>query len=78
MLMDNTLHSYLADINEEADDYFFRLVKQFAESIFDKFNETDSEFSDISEKETFICGFKLSLRFMFETTDGSTPCVWNA
>ena len=32
MLMDNTLHSYLADINEEADDYFFRLIKQLAKS----------------------------------------------
>ena len=30
MLMDNTLHSYLADLNEQADDMFFRLVKDIA------------------------------------------------
>ena len=32
MLMDNTLHSYLADINEQADEMFFRLVKDMAKS----------------------------------------------
>ncbi|MCQ2052229.1 MAG: TnpV protein [Bacteroidaceae bacterium] len=32
MLMDNTLHSYLADINEHAEDMFFRLVKDMAKS----------------------------------------------
>ncbi len=30
MLMDNTLHTHLADINEQADDMFFRLVKDIA------------------------------------------------
>ena len=30
MLMDNTLHSYLADLNEQADDMFSRLVKDIA------------------------------------------------
>lgn len=28
----NTLHSYLADINEQADDMFFRLVKDMAKA----------------------------------------------
>ena len=32
MLMDNTLHSYLADINEQADDIFARLVKDMAKA----------------------------------------------
>ena len=32
MLIDNTLHSYLADINEHAEDMFFRLVKDMAKS----------------------------------------------
>ena len=32
MLMDNTLHSYLSDINEQADDMFFRLVKDMAKT----------------------------------------------
>ncbi len=32
MLMDNTLHSYLADINEHAEDMFFRLFKDMAKS----------------------------------------------
>lgn len=32
MLMDNTLHSYLADINEHAEDMFFLLVKDMAKS----------------------------------------------
>ena len=32
MLMDNTLHSYLADINEQAEDMFLRLVKEMAKS----------------------------------------------
>ena len=32
MLMDNTLHSYLADINEQADDMFSRLVKDIAKA----------------------------------------------
>ena len=32
MLMDNTLHSYLADINEQADDMFSRLVKDMAKA----------------------------------------------
>ena len=32
MLMDNTLHSYLADLNEQADDMFSRLVKDMAKT----------------------------------------------
>ena len=32
MLMDNTLHSYLADMNEQADDMFLRLVKDIAKA----------------------------------------------
>ena len=32
MLMDNTLHSYLADLNEQADDMFSRLVKDIAKA----------------------------------------------
>ncbi len=32
MLMDNTLHSYLADINKQADDMFFRLVRDMAKA----------------------------------------------
>ena len=32
MLMDNTLHSYLADINEQADEMFNQLVKDMAKS----------------------------------------------
>ena len=32
MLMDNTLHTHLADINEQADDMFSRLVKDMAKS----------------------------------------------
>ena len=32
MLMDNTLHSYLADINEQADNMFSRLVKDIAKA----------------------------------------------
>ena len=32
MLMDNTLHSYLADINEQADDMFNQIVKDMAKS----------------------------------------------
>ena len=32
MLMDNTLHSYLADLNEQAEDMFFRLVKDMAKT----------------------------------------------
>ena len=32
MLMDNTLHSYLADINEQADNMFSRLVKDMAKA----------------------------------------------
>jgi len=31
MVMDNTLHTHLADINEQAEEMFFRLVKQLAE-----------------------------------------------
>ena len=32
MLMNNTLHSYLADINEQADDMFNQIVKDMAKS----------------------------------------------
>ena len=32
MLMDNTLHSYLADIDEQAGELFFRLVKDMAKA----------------------------------------------
>ena len=32
MLMDNTLHSYLADINEQADEMFNQLVKDMAKT----------------------------------------------
>ena len=32
MLMDNTLHTHLADINEQAEDMFLLLVKQLAEN----------------------------------------------
>ena len=32
MLMDNTLHTHLADINEQADDMFSRLVKDMAKT----------------------------------------------
>ena len=32
MQMNGTLHTYLADLNEQADDMFFRLVKQFAKN----------------------------------------------
>ena len=32
MLMDNTLHTHLADINEQAEDMFSRMVKQLAEN----------------------------------------------
>ena len=32
MLMDNTLHSYLADLNEQADNMFSRLVKDIAKA----------------------------------------------
>jgi len=32
MLMDSTLHSYLADINEQADEMFNQLVKDMAKS----------------------------------------------
>lgn len=32
MLMDNTLHSYLADINEQADNMFSRLVKDMVKA----------------------------------------------
>ncbi|MCQ2485425.1 MAG: hypothetical protein MJ168_08860 [Clostridia bacterium] len=41
-------------------------------SLFDKFNETNSKLCDISEKEAFIRGFKLGLRFMFEAMDDSS------
>ena len=32
MLMDNTLHSYLADINEQADEMFNQLVKDMSKA----------------------------------------------
>ncbi len=32
MQMNGTLHTYLADLNEQADDMFFRIVKQLAEN----------------------------------------------
>ncbi len=32
MVMDNTLHSYLADINEQADNMFSRLVKDMTKA----------------------------------------------
>ena len=32
MLMDNTLHTHLTDINEQAEDMFILLVKQLAEN----------------------------------------------
>lgn len=32
MLMDNTLHTHLADINEQAENMFLMLVKQLAEN----------------------------------------------
>jgi len=32
MQMDGSLHSYLADINEKAEEMFFRLVKDMAKS----------------------------------------------
>ncbi|MCQ2470423.1 MAG: TnpV protein [Clostridia bacterium] len=32
MTMDNTLHTHLADINEQADDMFFRLVNDMAKT----------------------------------------------
>ena len=32
MLMDNTLHTHLSDINEQAEDMFLLLVKQLAEN----------------------------------------------
>lgn len=41
-------------------------------ALFDKFNETNSKLCDISEKEAFIRGFKLGLRFMFEAMDDSS------
>ena len=41
-------------------------------TLFDKYNETNSKLCDISEKEAFIRGFKLGLRFMFEAMDDSS------
>ena len=41
-------------------------------ALFDKFNETNAKLCDISEKEAFIRGFKLGLRFMFEAMDDSS------
>lgn len=41
-------------------------------ALFDKYNETNSKLCDISEKEAFIRGFKLGLRFMFEAMDDSS------
>ena len=41
-------------------------------ALFEKFNETNSKLCDISEKEAFIFGFKLGLRFMFEAMDDSS------
>ncbi len=32
MSMDNTLHTHLADLNEQAEDMFFRLVKEMAKA----------------------------------------------
>ncbi|MCQ2484158.1 MAG: TnpV protein [Clostridia bacterium] len=32
MIMDNALHTHLADINEQADDMFFRLVNDMAKT----------------------------------------------
>jgi len=32
MVMDNTLHTHLADINEQAEEMFFRLVKDMAKA----------------------------------------------
>lgn len=32
MQMNGTLHTYLADLNDHADDMFIRLVKQFSEN----------------------------------------------
>ena len=43
MLTSGGLNSYLADINEQADELFFRLVKQFAkkEGITEELKSTD-------------------------------------
>ena len=41
-------------------------------TLFNKFTETSSKLSGISEKEAFIRGFKLGLRFMFEAMDDSS------
>lgn len=43
LLTSGELNSYLADINEQAEELFFRLVKQFAEkeSITEELKDTD-------------------------------------
>ena len=40
-------------------------------SLFEKYNETNAKLCGISEKEAFIKGFKLGLRFMSEAMDDS-------
>ena len=56
----------------KAEDNLTTTLSEEQKALFDNFNETNSKLCDISEKEAFIRGFKLGLRFMYESLDDSS------
>ena len=56
----------------KAEDNLTETLSEQQKILFDKFNETSSMLCAVSEKEAFIHGFKLGMRFMFEAIDDSS------
>ena len=74
MRMNGNLKSYLREVDEQAAEMLFQLVKQMAE---DKgVDEAMNEMHSLAEVEAFSYGFRLGVRLMLEAvvplTKGST------
>ena len=64
MRMNGNLKSYLREVDEQAEEMLFQLVKQMAEG--EDVDEAMNELHSLAEAEAFSYGFRLGVRLMIE------------
>ena len=68
MRMNGNLKTYLREVDEQAEEMLFQLVKQMAKD--EGVDEAMNEMHSVSEVEAFSYGFRLGARLMIESKSG--------
>ena len=71
MRLTGGLNAYLQQVNEQADEMCYRLVKQTAkdegvDEALKKYDEAMNEMHSVAEVETFSCGFRFGVKLVIE------------